>query len=155
VIQGLRLLPFVAELPNFNCSTCQNGDKRTNMLPQPIEVRRRQGCGYLPLAPHANTASGLPLGVDLGTDEDGRPTKPAHCPGYLIALPEVQEAVRLRPHWLKGGPAGLREYVRGSGASDDLTAANDAQAILDGAVTLKQNHDSEERARKAEEARRG
>jgi hypothetical protein len=148
VIQGLRLLPFVAELPNFNCSTCQNGDKRTNMLPQPIEVRRRQGCGYLPLAPHANTASGLPLGVDLGTDEDGRPTKPAHCPGYLIALPEVQEAVRLRPHWLKGAAHLLLK------GCEDPEPALTAQAVLDGAVVTKQNFDAEKRAREAEEARR-
>lgn len=152
MIQGLRLLPFTADLPIFNCDTCQNGSKKMNLQAQPIEVRRRQGCGFLPLASSSDTSFGIPDGVDLGADEEGRPVKPLHCAGYLTSLPEVAEAVQIRPQWLKGGPAGVREYIGHECA--DLGPALNAQAILDGAVQTKQNHETEKRAKEAEEARR-
>jgi hypothetical protein len=150
VIQGLRCLPFTAEIPIYNCSTCQNGDKTMNLQAQPIEVRRRQACGFLPHDPSVKRAWGLPEGVDFtpGEGEPGSDDFRPICPGYLIALPEVQEAVRLRPHWLKGAAHLLLK------GCEDPEPALTAQAVLDGAVVTKQNFDAEKRAREAEEARR-
>jgi hypothetical protein len=140
VIQGLRLLPFTADAPNLNCSTCQNGDKNMDLGITPIELRRAQKCGWLPVCDGAKAPR--PSGIDF---------EPDHCPGYLTALPEVQEAVRIRPQWLKG-TFGL--YVKGNDVVEDLEPALNAQALLESAVVAKTNHDTEERQREAEERRR-
>lgn len=150
MIQGLRCLPFTAELPIYNCTTCQNGDKRTGMQPQSTIVRQRQACGYLPHDPSVRVPWGLPEGLDF-VPGDGDPDDPDFrpiCPGYLTALPEVHEAVRLRPHWLKGASHLLLKDCA------DPEPALTAQAVLEGAVIAKQNHETEKRAREAEEARR-
>ena len=140
MIQGLRLLPFTADAPIFNCDTCQNGDKKMNLQAQPIGVRRLQACGWMPRDQTVKRIFGLPSGVDF---------EPECCPGYLTELPEVQETVRIRPQWLKGNFA---QYVGNTDA--DLAPALNAQAVLESAVIAKQNHDTEERNRKAEEDRR-
>lgn len=119
-----------------------NGDKKMNLQPQSPTVRRLQACGYMPRDHKVKSIFGLPAGVDL---------EPECCPGYLTALPEVQETVRVRPHWLKGNFA---QYVSGPGVVEDLTPALNAQALLESAVIAKQNHDTEERQREAEERRR-
>jgi hypothetical protein len=150
VIQGLRCLPFTADLPIFNCSTCQNGDPKMRIEPQPLIVRQRQACGFLPYDPSVRVPWGLPEGVDF-TPGEGEPDSEDFvpiCPGYLTSLPEVQEAVRLRPHWLKGAAHLLLK------GCEDPEPALTAQAVLDGAVVTKQNFDAEKRAREAEEARR-
>ena len=154
MIQGLRLLPFTADVPIFNCDTCRNGDKKMRLTPQSEAVRRRQACGYLPRDPSVREVFGLPAGVGFqpGLGDPDSPEFVPICPGYLTSLPEVQETVRIRPHWLKGAAA---IFLRGSDVNTDLTAALDAQAVLDGAVTAKERHDAGERNRKAEEARRG
>lgn len=152
MIQGLRLLPFTADLPIFDCDKCQNGDKRTGMKPQPLQARRAQACGYMPHDKAVKRPWGVPLGVDFVPGE-GDPDEPGFrplCPGYLTGLPEVRETVQMRPHWLKGT---LDLYLRG--VEGDVQQALDAQAILDGAVTLKQQHDAEEAQRKAKEANGG
>ena len=69
------------------------------------------------------------------------------CPGYLVALPEVQETIRDRPQWLKGT---LSLHWRGNDVNEDLSPALNAHAILEGAVTAKQNHETEKRAKEAE-----
>lgn len=142
----------MADLPIFDCDKCLNGDKKMNLQPQPIAVRRLQACGFLPHDPKVKRAWGVPVGVDFAPgigDPDSPDFRPL-CPGYLTRRPEVREAVRLRPHWLKGE---LDAYLRG--CAGDLTQAFDAQAILDGAVTQKQQHDMEERARKAKDGGHG
>lgn len=147
MIEGLRCLPFTADLPIFDCDKCLNGEKRNDVMimqPQSIHARRSQACGYLPRDPAVKVPWGIPPGL---------PFVPSCCPGYLTGLPEVQEAVRIRPQWLKGGAAAVREYL-GEDANSDLGPANDGQACLDGAVTTKQNWDTEQRA-KAAEANRG
>lgn len=152
MIQGLRLLPHVADVPIFDCDKCRHGDKKMNLQPQPISVRRAQACGFLPHDPKVKRAWGVPAGVDFVPgegDPDARDFRPL-CPGYLVSLPEVREAVQLRPHWLKGA-IGL--YLRG--CDGDLTQAFNCQAILDGAVTQKQIQDSEEAAAKAKEQGHG
>lgn len=142
MIEGLKLLPFTAGVPIFNCDTCLNGDKKMNLQPQSTEVRIRQACGLLPRRADVKRVFGVPDGVDF---------EPSCCPGYLTSLPEVQEAVRIRPQWLKG-TASL--YLRGSDVNEDLEPALNAQSILESAVNAKQAHETEKRAREAEEARR-
>lgn len=142
-IEGLRLLPFTADLPIFDCGKCLNGDKKMNLIPQPIGVRRLQACGFLPRDPAVKRVFGVPLGVDF---------EPSCCPGYLTSLPEVVETRRLRPQWLKGT---LALALRGKDVNEDLGPALDAQAIFDGSITQYQNWDMEERARKAKEQGNG
>lgn len=151
MIEGLRLLPFVAELPIFDCDKCQNGDPTMNLQAQPEHARRLQGCPYLPALDGADTMYGVPLGVPFSKDWK----KPSSCAGYLVSLPEVQEAVGIRPQWIKGGPAGVREYIgRGKDMTGDLGPALNAQAVLDGAIVTKQSHEMDTRAKEAE-AKRG
>jgi len=151
VIQGLRLLPFTADKPYWNCSTCMNGDKKMDLAPNTDTARRIQGCGWLPRAPRVERT--LVKGLDFipGEGEQGKPGFEPVCPGYYTALPEVQETVRIRPQWLKGNFA---QYVAGPGVVEDLSPALNAQAVLERAIVEKQNHDTEERAREAEEKRR-
>lgn len=141
MIEGLRLLPFVADLPAMNCATCLNGDPKNSMPPVKHMTRLLQGCGYEPRHPRARVP--VPVGYD------GEVTV---CPGYTTSLPEVHETVRYRPQWLKGTYA---LAVRGRDVFEDLGPALDAQAILEGAVTTKQNHDTAESARRAKEAGNG
>ena len=134
MIEGLRLLPFTADLPIFDCSTCQNGNPAMNLTPQSTAVRRLQACGFLPRDPKVTRVFGVPAGVDFEVTA---------CPGYTTSLPEVRETVRYRPSWLKG-------YMPQHAGADIPEAAYDAQNVLDGAVVTKQNWDTTERARKAE-----
>lgn len=111
------------------------------MRPLSTTERQYQACGLLPPIPgkQAPVIDGVEYSREV-------------CPGYLTSLPEVVEAIQIRPQWLKGGPAGVREYV--GPECRDLGPCLNAQAILDGSVQAKQNHETEKRAKEAE-ARRG
>lgn len=108
------------------------------MAPVSIELRLIQGCGYLPPRDGARPGFGVPLEADV---------EPTVCPGYSTSLPEVVEAVRFRPSYLKGY---LTEHL-GEAPSPALI---DAQNILEGAVNTFQAFDAE-RKRKEAEANRG
>jgi len=134
VIEGLRLLPFVADVPILNCEICLHGDKKQRLMPQTDEIRLRQACGRLP-----RRANARPFGVPAGVSFE-----PTVCPGFSTSLPEVAEAVRYRPSWLKGY---LSEHL-GAPPSPQML---DAQNVLEGAVNEFQQAEIE---RRAEEAKR-
>lgn len=134
MIEGLRLLPHVADNPYLNCETCLHGDPKLRIPPQTDEARFRQACGRLPRREGVRATFGIPVAVDF---------EPSTCAGYLVGLPEVQETVRLRPHWMRG------TFMARVGDGFDPGPALDAQAILDGAVELKKSTDMEARIQEA------
>jgi hypothetical protein len=138
VIEGLRLLPFVAGLPVYDCHTCQHGNPKTNMTAQSEHVRRLQGCAYLSPLDGARPGFAVPNGCEV---------EPTVCPGYAISQPEVVEAVRLRPSWMKGY---LVHHVGGEVPS----VAFDAQNLLEDAVNTHQIAE-QKRLREEAEANRG
>lgn len=126
----------MADSPSFNCKTCQEGDKKTNMRAEPEHVRLLKGCGYLPPMENARPAFGIPIACDVDFDDI------KVCPGYAIGLPEVAEVINYRPSYSKG-------YLAAH-LGDRLTEmAIDAQNVLEGAVNAKQSADIRERAEEA------
>ncbi len=108
MIEGLRVLPWFQDARRKNpdgmslLSNCDECQRR-----EPVQVRERMGCGYLPPSEHARPWAHPSYGE-----------KVKHCPGYVCKLPEVIEVARARRHWRNGE---LRSFAHGQ-PSDDLMA---------------------------------
>lgn len=137
MIQGLRLLPYVADKPTLHCHTCQHGDSKpmSRTAPTDYPVRQLRGCPYLPQVAGARPLFEVPE-ADMDADEV------AVCPGFSIGLPEVAETVEARPDWLKG-------YLAEWFGEEPTPLALKAQKTLDGAINAKQASDSRKRAEEA------
>ena len=104
------------------------------MAPTSETTRRLMGCGYLPR--HENARPLSPPDIDFDVTV---------CPGYSTSLPEVVEAVRYRPSYVKGL---LTEHL-GEAPSPQFI---DGQNVLEGAINLFQQAEIQ---RRSEEAKRG
>lgn len=120
-------------MPAMRCEACRKGDPKIKMAPTPHMTRLLQGCGFEPRHPRA--APPVPAGYEGDVSV---------CPGYSTGLPEVAETVMFRPSWTKGY---LAEHI----GDAPTPVALDAQNALEGAINLKQRHDSEESVRRAKE----
>lgn len=120
----------------------------------PEQERLARRCGWLAPASYGEpSVPGLARRVRDDVDADGQRRSPwTVCGGYTTALPEVREAVELRPQVKLGT---IRDYLELGPRAHVPPLALLAQAVLEGAINECQAASMEEAQERRKEGGHG